>query len=557
MTGTPIPLAITAPPPPDPGASAPTTASGPKGRPAADEPLLPATSDLELLPPQQQSRVSEQWRTAPVDRQPPGRAARRSPEITAAQRHSKPESEGSGEPEADPLTVEPVALTDRVTQADPTRVQAGQQGADGPPPAWMADEPDSATSPAGWDDSPQPSSAGAEGPVAAMPESGVAATEFAASEGVSGLSARTGAESAGDDVSPETAADPAGSPLPGNVVAPGFGTAAVTAGRPEDGPDAGRDAVRATPGDSEAAAADAAQPVSAIGPGVGSTGMDPTAGQEVPDWRPPVVGASAAGYDYLVRVTLDRELPGSLAYAIEHVGADARAVRDQLSGDTWMVLSAMDRALLRYRGDARDQESALAEVHAQVLAALLSLSGIDAESIMRDTGWYVADIGKRIERGLALTSLLSAAFTQTYPEAVQRTVTEAVLRATESMVSYRRRHRDSIRVSAVASLLLFDAANPRSLAHQLDRLEADLQALPGASGSSRPQRLLAEAQRMLSRLDPADLEATDANGRRPVFAELIEGVHLRLRTLSEAFETSRLAGPGDIQPLWGNTRVVE
>jgi uncharacterized alpha-E superfamily protein len=278
---------------------------------------------------------------------------------------------------------------------------------------------------------------------------------------------------------------------------------------------------------------------------------------EVPSWRPPVVGASPEGLEYLVRLTVDREFPGSLAYAIEHYSANARAVRDQLSADTWMVLSAMDRALAGYRADARDQESALSAVYSVILAALLSLSGIDAESMVRDTGWYVTDIGKRLERGLALTTLLSATFTQTYPEAVQRVVTEAVLRATESVVSYRRRHRDSIRVSAVASLLLFDAGNPRSLACQLDRLDTDLQALPGASGSSRPQRLLADAQRMLRRLDPADLEVADETGRRTVLAELLDGVHARLRALSESFESSRLSGPGDIQPLWGNLRVVE
>ncbi|MEU7139270.1 circularly permuted type 2 ATP-grasp protein [Nocardia sp. NPDC046473] len=275
-----------------------------------------------------------------------------------------------------------------------------------------------------------------------------------------------------------------------------------------------------------------------------------------PVWTPAVAGASREGYEYLAALTIDRELPGSLAFAIDRYENAARAVRDQLSADTWMILSAVDRALAEYRGTDGDQETALSAVHSLTLAALLSLSGIGAESLVRDSGWYVMDIGKRLERGLALTALMSAALTQTYPNEAERVVTESVLRATESQVSYRRRHGDSVRISAVAGLLLFDTANPRSLAYQLDRLDADLQALPGASGSSRSQRLLADAQRMLRRVDPDDLDVTDDDGMRTELLELLEGVHLRLRKLSESFETSKLSLPAGFQPLWGSTRVV-
>ncbi|WP_280409957.1 circularly permuted type 2 ATP-grasp protein [Nocardia brasiliensis] len=269
-----------------------------------------------------------------------------------------------------------------------------------------------------------------------------------------------------------------------------------------------------------------------------------------------VAGASREGHDYLVALTVDRDLPGSLAFAVDRYANAARAVRDQLSSDTWMILSAVDRAMAEYRGFGEDREAALSAVHSLTLAALLSLSGIGAESLVRDSGWYVMDIGKRIERGLALTALMSAALTRTYPEEAERVVTESVLRAAESQVSYRRRHRDSVRIAAVAGLLLFDTANPRSLAYQLDRLDADLRELPGASGSSRPQRLLADAQRMLRRLDPDDLEVTDDEGRRTELAELLDGVHLRLRKLAESFETAKLALPAGFQPLWGSTRVV-
>ncbi|WP_329415912.1 circularly permuted type 2 ATP-grasp protein [Nocardia vinacea] len=298
-----------------------------------------------------------------------------------------------------------------------------------------------------------------------------------------------------------------------------------------------------------------------VGQGASATGaasgsIDPSKPVAAITARTVEPGVGREGHDYLVALTVDRDMPGSMAFAINRYGSAARAVRDRLSADTWMILGAVDRTLVEYRFTGDDQESALSAVHSLSLAALLSLSGIGAESLVRDTGWYVMDIGKRIERGLSLTALLGAALTTVYPPEAERVVTETVLKATESSVSYRRRHRDSVRVSAVAGLLLFDAGNPRSLAYQLDQLDADFQALPGASGSSRPQRLLADAQRMLRRVDPADLDITDAEGRRTELAELLEGVHLRLRKIAESFETTKLALPVGIQPLWGSTRVV-
>ncbi|MBC7300778.1 MAG: circularly permuted type 2 ATP-grasp protein [Nocardia sp.] len=281
-----------------------------------------------------------------------------------------------------------------------------------------------------------------------------------------------------------------------------------------------------------------------------------SSGQEGVAARRAVAGASSEGFQYLAALTGDRELAGSLSYAVDHYGSAARAVRDQLSGDTWMIVGAVDRALAEFRSASAEQETALSAVHSLTLAALLSLSGIGAESMVRDTGWYVTDIGKRIERGLAVTSLINAALGRRSAPEVQGVVAEAVLTATESAVSYRRRHRGSARVAALAGLLLFDPGNPRSLIYQLDRLETDFQALPGGAGASRSQRLLADAQRMLRRVDPADLEHTDDDGVRTELVELLEGVHLRLRKLAESFESTKLTVPLGIQPLWGNTRRV-
>ena len=51
-------------------------------------------------------------------------------------------------------------------------------------------------------------------------------------------------------------------------------------------------------------------------------------------------------------LTADRHRPGALAQSVERLGLAARAVRDQMSNDTWMVLAAVERAVLHPRGAA-------------------------------------------------------------------------------------------------------------------------------------------------------------------------------------------------------------
>ena len=254
-------------------------------------------------------------------------------------------------------------------------------------------------------------------------------------------------------------------------------------------------------------------------------------------------------------LTADRHRSGSLAQSVERLGLAARAVRDQMSNDTWMVLAAVERALLHAPDSPPDSKAEgdafLSSTSNLTLAGMLALSGVAAESMVHDVGWTMMDIGKRIERGLGLTALLLATLTTVRSAGAEQTITESALVACESSVIYRRRNPGRVNVAAVTELVLFDAENPRSLAYQLERLRAGLKALPGSSGSSRPERLVEEIVTRLRRIEPADLEEVDSDGGRADLAALLSGMHADLRELSRVITASHLSLPGDMQPLWG------
>jgi uncharacterized circularly permuted ATP-grasp superfamily protein/uncharacterized alpha-E superfamily protein len=253
-------------------------------------------------------------------------------------------------------------------------------------------------------------------------------------------------------------------------------------------------------------------------------------------------------------LTVDRDRPGSLVQSVDGLALAARAVRDQLSRDTWMVLAGVERAMV-HRSDPPDSfvegDALLASVQAQTLAGMLTLSGVAGESMVRDVGWTMMDIGKRIERGLWLTALLRDTLTTVRSPAAEQTIIESTLLASESSVIYRRRTVGKVSVAAVAELMLFDATNPRSLVYQLERLRTDLVDLPGSSGSSRPERAVAEISTRLRRSHPDELEEVTADGHREELADLLAAVHAGLRDLADVITATQLSLPGDMQPLWG------
>ena len=263
----------------------------------------------------------------------------------------------------------------------------------------------------------------------------------------------------------------------------------------------------------------------------------------------------AVGPTTLWSLTADRHRPGSLAQSVELLGLSARAVRDQMSNNTWLVLASVDRAVTklsatppesRVRGDAL-----MAAAHSGTLTGMLALSGVAEESMVHDAGWAMMDTGKRIERGAGLTALLDATLVTARESGPEQTIAEAVLLACESSVVYRRRTAGQFSVAAVADLLLLDPENPRSLIYQLERIRSNLRTLPGASGSSRPERLVDEIGVRLRRLDPADFEAVGPDGERIEFRVLLRAVHSALRELATIITDTQLTVPGGMQPIWG------
>lgn len=245
---------------------------------------------------------------------------------------------------------------------------------------------------------------------------------------------------------------------------------------------------------------------------------------------------------------LDRHRAGTAAQSIGQLSMAAQGVRDQLSEDVWIVLADMDRALAALAADPYDQGLQLTDASERVLTGLLALAGIISENMVRDPGWCMLDSGRGLERALQVVALLRV--TLCAPRSSDdRLVVEAVLTASESIVTFRRRYRGRAGTDAVIELLVLDQHNPRSIGYQLARIQTDLRAIPGTSPTARPLRLLDSLLERVRTADPAELAET-MNGERPLLWAFLGGLQDQLRDLSVAIRDQFQPPPPPQQPLW-------
>ena len=253
-------------------------------------------------------------------------------------------------------------------------------------------------------------------------------------------------------------------------------------------------------------------------------------------------GRLAAPGAELFNLVVDERRPGTLAHAVRHLLAAAQAVRDQLSTDTWMVVGTLDREIRDLRDSDPHRPLVVQHTLGRMLQSLLALSGLAAESMVRDPGWRFMDAGRRIERGQQLAALLRATVTVERSTATDSLLLESVLIAAESIITYRRRYRSQAQLETLLDLLATDGDNPRSLAYQLDQLAVDVRLMPRLDRVPRlsePERLVLEASTTLQLADTALLAQPREDGTRPELDAFLTRILELLYRTADAIDRDR------------------
>jgi uncharacterized circularly permuted ATP-grasp superfamily protein/uncharacterized alpha-E superfamily protein len=256
-----------------------------------------------------------------------------------------------------------------------------------------------------------------------------------------------------------------------------------------------------------------------------------------------LVGTEAAGGSTepvaeFAQVLSNPELQGGVAFNLRAMLEAAHAVRDPLSSDTRHLINHLQEHLMTLQPLSHEHLLQTQEELNQLITALAGLGGLVTEGMLRGEAWLFWEIGRRLERGLLLVSLLRGTLVWTRPQPVETTLLETVLRTCDSLTAYRRLHNAPPETTATLALLLLEEHHPRALVFQLtqlERLAAELPREATDSPLSEEVRLIREASEAMRRIDLEAIVSPDpATGRREALDEHLARIQQWLGAASEA-----------------------
>lgn len=229
--------------------------------------------------------------------------------------------------------------------------------------------------------------------------------------------------------------------------------------------------------------------------------------------------------DELHSLLEDTERSGSLAAIMQSFGQAAMTVRDHWPAEIWRILDAIKLDWGDDEVDPDSDQNRKKDRLDHLIMQLVAFSGLTAESMTRESGWIMLDIGRRLERALSLISLLRATLVLQMEETLQRQLMETVLIICDSLNTFRRRYRSYMHLPTVLDLILMDKHHPRSLAYQLDSLQQHVAELPRDQRQQRlgdDERCILEAFSELHLADVVALSQVDeSEGLYPTLDKLL------------------------------------
>ncbi|MGB7344210.1 MAG: circularly permuted type 2 ATP-grasp protein [Pirellulaceae bacterium] len=254
--------------------------------------------------------------------------------------------------------------------------------------------------------------------------------------------------------------------------------------------------------------------------------------------------------DILPNSILDPNQPRGLAQSIELMQRNATAVRDRLSLDAYRIVQKLsDLASLPF--DDQDDGTKLDRLD-EIIMAFMALAGITAESFVRTHARQFLELGRRIERADHTSELLLATLAK--PVKDVRSLCESVLETSDSIMTYRSRYLNLVRMAPVIDLLVTDTTNPRSLRFQLDEIVLLLTGLPSVSrtvGAGPDERIALDLQHLLIMASPESLSRCAADQSLQSLQVLLTRIIESLPSLSDAVCARYLSHTGHLQTLTG------
>lgn len=221
----------------------------------------------------------------------------------------------------------------------------------------------------------------------------------------------------------------------------------------------------------------------------------------------------------LTDVLYNEKRNGSLSHNLSLLKNAVYSVRNFWALDTWRVLRQMEDEWNKAKQDTHTDHLRMISSIDALNTSMFAFLGMNRESVRREQGWNIMDLGRKLEQTLYIITLLRSVFQKKQEEQVEHELLESVMIASQSLITYRYTYRDHLQLPLALELLMLDTNYPKSLAYLVKKIKRYVSLLP-KEGKEIPlsdkQRNIQEADSLLKLADTVALTKYDPDSKEYV-----------------------------------------
>lgn len=183
--------------------------------------------------------------------------------------------------------------------------------------------------------------------------------------------------------------------------------------------------------------------------------------------------------DMSFQLLTDEQFAGSIINTLKYLSNAAAQIQELLSYDSRRILDDINTQIHLLKMRSLNKSSRILQSSLdKIIGAIMAFNGSIVDCMPNSNGWFLLEMGHRVERSMQITSLSSALLTEELEESAEVGLLESVLTCQVSLVTHKRRYRMHQSIGTGLELLLLDAEYPRSLLFQLEQISLLCQHLP-------------------------------------------------------------------------------
>jgi uncharacterized alpha-E superfamily protein len=230
-------------------------------------------------------------------------------------------------------------------------------------------------------------------------------------------------------------------------------------------------------------------------------------------------GTANSDYELAALLTFDEDNPNSILTCVQLARENARQVREQINSQMWEQLNQIYLEVTEASLDQLWRGQPHAFYH-RINQEVYQLQGITDSRMCRDQGWHFVQLGRYLERAVAMAQVLDAEYRDRYSTGLRAGTGDTgsylewigLLRACAAYEAFSKVYPTELDPRNIAEFLLLDNTFPYSVHFAMDAMLLSLEVIGEMTETSKAARVYRLAGRLHALADYAQIDEIMASG---------------------------------------------